>query len=46
MRKQKEITIEEYNKRMNKIVKRDMPPHEALILMLNEASKYRIKEKK
>ena len=39
---QKSITIEEYNKRMDKILGSVLPVHEKLIELLNEASKYQI----
>ena len=39
MKKQKKITMEEYNKKMDKIIKQELPVHEALISLLNEASK-------
>lgn len=43
--KQKEITIEEYNKTINAIIKKGKPVSDTLIEMLNEASKYKIEEK-
>lgn len=41
---QKPITMAEYNKKMDKIIDTDLPVHEKLIELLNEARKYRIVE--
>ncbi len=42
----KPITIKQYNKIMDKIIAKNLPPDEALIEMLEIASKYKIKEEK
>jgi hypothetical protein len=46
MKKQKEITYQEYCKKMNSIIKRNSlknkPVHESLIEMLDEALKYKV----
>lgn len=44
--KQKPITLKEYNKLMDKIIKLKLPVEETLIMMLEEAGKYKIKEGK
>ena len=41
-----EITMKEYNKQMDKIIAKKLPVHEALIAMVEEASKYTIIETK
>ena len=46
MKKQKKITMEEYNRIMDKIIKQELPIQEKFISMLNEAAKYEIKDKK
>ena len=38
----KKITIEEYNKRMDKIINKNLPVHESLMALMDEASKYEI----
>ena len=43
--KQKSISMEQYNKIMDRIIKMGLPVAESLILMLDEASKYRVKGK-
>ena len=40
------ITPEEYNKKMDKLIAKNLPINDALIAMLEEASKYTIIEKK
>ena len=44
----KEITVEEYNKAMGKKIKeiRDFPIEEQLVMLLEECSKYKIKDTK
>lgn len=46
--KQKEITIEAYNKKIAGIIKKtkDDPIHEVLSILLNKSSKYKIKDLK
>ena len=44
--KRKTIAIKKYNKIMDKIIKGEGQVHEKLILMLEEAAKYNIKEKR
>lgn len=44
--KQKKISIEKYNRIMNKIIKMNLPVNEALVAMLEEASKYKLTEYK
>jgi hypothetical protein len=39
----KEITIEEYNKKMKAIIKKGLPVWETLSMMLEKASRYKIK---
>ena len=39
---QKPITMAEYNKRMDKIIDNQLPVHEKLIALLEEAAKYKI----
>jgi hypothetical protein len=46
MKKRKKITMERYNKIMNKIIKMGKPVSDTLIEMLDEAFKYTIKAKK
>lgn len=36
------ITMKEYNNKMDKIIDMDLPVHEKLTALLNEASKYRV----
>lgn len=36
------ITMTEYNKKMEKIIDMGLPVHEALVALINEASKYTI----
>ena len=40
------ITFQEYNKKMDKFIAKNLPVNDALIAMLEEASKYTIIEKK
>ena len=40
------VTVEQYNKIMDKIIKKDKPVDETLIDLLEEAAKYNIKESK
>jgi hypothetical protein len=42
----KKITVEEYNKKMDKIIGKKKPVHLTLIEMLNEASKYELQTSK
>ena len=43
-RKRKIVTMDEYNKIMDKIIKKDKPVDETLIDLLEEAAKYNIKK--
>ena len=43
MNNKKAITMPEYQKKMDKIIKKVLPPHETLMLMLEEARQYKIK---
>jgi len=40
------ITLQEYNKKMDKFIDKNLPVNDVLITMLEEASKYTIIEKK
>lgn len=40
------ISIKQYNKIMDKIIAKKLPPDEALVEMLETAAKYKIKEGK
>ena len=46
--KQTEITMEEYSKKINALIEQSKNGHvvETLMLLLEEANKYKIKEKK
>ena len=46
MKNKKIISIEKYNKIMDKIIKKNMSVADTLIEMLEEASKYEIKKRK
>ena len=43
--KKKSISIDKYNKIMNKIIAMGLPVADSLILMLDEAAKYKVKGK-
>lgn len=46
MNKQKIITMTEYQKKMKKIIKKHLSIKDTFIMMIEEASKYQIKEEK